>query len=169
MNARWYVIQSKPRKEVQVNNYLRSQGVQTFYPTIKVNPVNPRAAKVRGFYPRYLFVQADLETVGISVLKWVPGAVGLVHFGGEAAVVPDAFIETLRRRIAEIERAGGLHLDGLKAGDTIRITRGPFAGHDALFDAHLSGERRVQVLLQWLGREMKVKISASDVEKVRAR
>lgn len=162
------MVYCKPRKEVQVNTYLRAHGVRTFYPTVSVNPVNPRAAKVRGFYPRYLFAQVNAE-IGPSSLEWIPGAVGLVRFDGEPAMVADEYVDTLRERIAEIEKAGGLHLDGLKPGDRVRITRGPFAGFDALFDVHLSGEQRVQVLLRWLGRQMRVKVGAQDVEKRRAR
>lgn len=168
VSATWCVVYCKPRKEVQVNTYLRAHGVRTFYPTVKVNPVNPRAATVRGFYPRYLFAQVS-EDKGTAPLQWIPGAVGLVHFAGEPAMVADEFIDTLQERIKEIERAGGLHLDGLKHGDRVRIMRGPFAGFDALFDVHVSGEQRVQVLLRWLGRDMKVRINASDVEKRRAR
>lgn len=50
MITRWYVVSSKPRKEVQIDRYLRAQQVQTFYPILKVNPVNPRAARERGFF-----------------------------------------------------------------------------------------------------------------------
>jgi transcription elongation factor/antiterminator RfaH len=165
MAVEWYTLFSKPRKEAQIESYLKSKGFITFYPTIKVDPVNPRAAKVRGFFPRYLFIQTDLEQVGISGLEWIPGAVGLVQFGGIPAPVPDEFIEQLRWRLIQIERVGGLHLDGLKKGDKVRITDGPFAGHEAIFDAHLSAEQRVQVLLHWLGRQTKVKVNANAVEK----
>lgn len=114
-------------------------------------------------------MQADLEEVGISGLQWIPGAVGMVRFDDEPSVVPDAFIDMLKQRIAQIERAGGLHLDSLKAGDSIEITSGPFAGHEALFDMRFSGEQRVQLLLHWLGRTMKFKINANAVEKRRTR
>jgi len=62
--ASWYVIHSKPRKENQVNAYLRTQGFETFYPTLRVQPVNPRASRIRPYFPRYLFVHADLDEVG---------------------------------------------------------------------------------------------------------
>ena len=169
MAAKWYTLFSKPRKESQIESYLTSKGVETFYPTLKIDPVNPRAARIRGFFPRYLFIRADLGDIGINVLEWVPGAVGLVQFGGVPAEVPDAFIDELRHRLIQIERAGGLHLDGLKRGDRVKITSGPFAGTEAIFDAHLSAEQRVQVLLQWLGRERKVKLNTNAVEKRRAR
>lgn len=169
MAAKWYTLFSKPRKEAQIESYLKSRGVVTFYPTIKVDPVNPRAAKSRGFFPRYLFIQTDLDEVRISGLEWIPGAVGLVQFGGIPAIVPDGFIAELKQRLIQIERAGGLRLDGIKRGDRVNITSGPFAGYEAIFDAHSSAEQRVQVLLHWLGRTTKVKVNADAVEKRRTR
>jgi transcription antitermination factor NusG len=62
---------------------------------------------------------------------------------------------------------GGLKINELQKGDAISIGQGPFAGYDAIFDSRLSGEKRVQVLLQWLGREVKVTVAASAVEKRR--
>ena len=70
----WYALQTKPRKEMQVNSYLSSHRIEVFYPTAAVKPVNPRASKVRAYFPNYLFVKADLEAIGLSALQWVPGA-----------------------------------------------------------------------------------------------
>jgi transcription elongation factor/antiterminator RfaH len=165
----WYVLHSKPHKENQIDSYLQSQKLETFYPTLRVQPVNPRASKIRPYFPGYLFVRADLETVGVSALKWIPGAVGLVSFAGQPGTVPDYIIRELRQRIAEIEAAGGLTLDGLKQGDPVRITHGPFAGYEAIFDMRLSGAERVQVLLQMLGRLVKVQVNASAIEKQRVK
>ncbi|MEW6577701.1 MAG: transcription termination/antitermination NusG family protein [Chloroflexota bacterium] len=167
--ASWYVIHSKPRKENQVNAYLRTQGFETFYPTLRVQPVNPRASRIRPYFPRYLFVHADLDEVGVSALQWVPGAIGLVEFDGYVAPVPDSAVHELTRRVAAIEAAGGLTFDGLQPGDPVRITHGPFAGYEAIFDMRLGGSERVQVLLQMLGRLVKVRVNAGAIEKRRVR
>src|SRR5690606_26477149 len=165
MSFCWYMLHTHLHKVFHVVQYLQSHNIVTFFPTLKVKSVIPRASRVRGFFPRYLFVQADLDEVGLNGLQWIPGAVGLVSFGGEPAVVPDAFIHELKRRIARIEQSGGLHLEGLKQGDRIKIVKGPLVGYDAIFDAHLPAEERVLVLLHWLGREVKVKVNANAVEK----
>ncbi len=161
----WYALFSKPRKELQVAGYLHAKGFEVFHPTLRVKPVNPRSSTIRSFFPRYLFVRADLEVDGRNILQHVPGCVGLVEFDGYAPPIADHVITDLRRRLAEIEAAGGLHLDGLQSGDPIRIAQGPFAGYHAIFDTRLCGEERVQVLLQWLGRAIKVKVDARAVEK----
>lgn len=165
----WYVIQSKPRKESQVSAYLRSQGLEVFYPTVRVQPVNPRASTIRPLFPRYLFVQADLDQVGLSALQWVPGAIGLVEFDGYAAPVQDAVIQTIRRRVQDIRAAGGPTFDGLKPGDPVRIAAGPLAGYEAIFDLRLSGSERVQVLLQMLGQQRRVTVNANTIERIRRR
>lgn len=167
--AVWYVLHSKPRKEGQVNAYLQAQGFETFYPTLRVEPVNPRASKIRPYFPRYLFVHADLDEVGVSALQWVPGAIGLVQFDGHVVPVPDSVVHELKRRVAAIEAAGGLTFDGLQPGDPVRITHGPFAGYEAIFDMRLSGSERVQVLLQMLGRLVRVQVNAGAIEKRRVR
>ena len=62
-NQSWYVIHSKPRKENQVYSQLQARAIETFYPTIRVKPVNPRSAKIRPYFPGYLFVRVDLDAV----------------------------------------------------------------------------------------------------------
>ncbi len=165
MGAAWYVIQSKPCKENQVYAYLTAEGFEVFYPTLRVTPVNPRSSKIRPLFPRYMFVHADLEEVGVSALQWVPFAVGLVQFDGYVAPVPEHVIHELKRRVAEIEEAGGLVFEDLQTGDPVRIVQGPFAGYEAIFDLRLSGSERVQVLLEMLGRLVKVQINANAIEK----
>src|SRR5690606_41838890 len=130
----WYVIQSKPRKENQVCAYLKSQGLEVFYPTLKVQPVNPRASTIRPLFPRYLVVQADLDEVGMSALQWVPGAIGLVEFDGVATPVHDAVVQAIRRRVQQIREVGGLTCDGQEPGDRVLIADGPVEGYEAIFD-----------------------------------
>lgn len=163
--AAWYVLQSKPHKENQVYAYLRSYGHEVFYPTLTMQSAKRPSVRVRPYFPRYMFVHVDLDEVGISCLTWLPGAIGIVQFGGVAASVPETFIYHLRRRLDEIEAAGGLTFDGLKPGDPIRIIAGPFAGYEAIFDSRLSGEERVLVLFEMLGRLVRVQISAAAIEK----
>ncbi len=163
----WYVIQSKPRKENQVSAYLASQGIEVFYPAVRIKPVNPRSSTIRPLFPRYLFVQANLDEVGVSALQWVPGAIGLVEFDGYTAPVQDTVIRAIRKRVEEISAAGGPTLDGLKQGDPVRIAAGPLKGYEAIFDLRLSGSERVQVLLQMLGRQTRLTVDGSAIERIR--
>lgn len=161
----WYVLHCKPQKENHVYAYLEAQSFDVFYPTIRVQPANPRSSKIRPFFPRYMFVHTNLDEVGMSALNWVPNVVGLVRFGQDAVPVPDHVICELRQRVAQIEAAGGLTSDGLRQGDRVRIVRGPLAGYEAIFDLRLSGSERVQLLINMLGRLVKIKVNSNTIER----
>jgi transcriptional antiterminator RfaH len=154
MAARWYALHSKPHKEDILWQQLLTHGFETFYPRLRVQPVNPRSRTLRPYFPGYLFVRADLEQVGISIFRWMPGAVGLVHFGGVLPHVPDLLITALQLRLDDIEAAGGELFYRLQPGDRVCIQDGPFAGYEAIFDARLDGKDRVRVLLEFMNKRV---------------
>jgi transcriptional antiterminator RfaH len=57
----WYVKHSKPNKEELLNEQLRLRRIETYYPFIKVRPVNPHALKIKPYFPGYLFIRTNLE------------------------------------------------------------------------------------------------------------
>ena len=166
MAIQWYALRSKPRKEDIVWQQILDHDIESFYPRLRVHPVNPRARKIKPYFPGYLFVRLDINEVGPSVLKWMPHTLGLVSFGGEPAYVPDNLITGLKKRIREINDAGGEVFDGLKSGDKVLIHDGPFAGYGAIFDVRLSGTARVRVLLKILGAQRIVPVEL-DVSQIR--
>lgn len=152
----WYALRSKPRKEDVVWRQVQTQGIEVFYPRLKVTPVNPRSRKQRPYFPGYMFVQVDLDELGLSAFKWLPHTLGLVSFGDEPATVPDHLIHTIKRRVQEIDAAGGELFDGLSPGDKVTISDGPFSGYEAIFDARIPGSERVRVLLELLNSQRQV-------------
>jgi transcriptional antiterminator RfaH len=170
MTLNWYALRSKPREEDALWRRLASDGREVFYPRLRVNPVNPRAKKVKPYFPGYMFVQADLAQIGLSAFQWMPHSLGLVFVGEEPAHVPENLIHEIRRRVEEIAAAGGEALDGLKPGDRVRVQRGPFAGYEALFDTRLPGTERVRVLLEFINkRQIPVELDAGQIEQVKRR
>src|SRR6185503_17453063 len=103
--VQWYVMHSKPRKEALLRERLRIQRIEAYLPSIRVKPVNPRARKEQPFFPGYLFVHVDLEIIPISELRRIPGSIGLVCYGGEAASLGDALIRTIQRQVEELNDA----------------------------------------------------------------
>ena len=166
MTAQWYALQSKPMKESLLYEQLKLRAIECYYPYIRVQPVNPRARKVRAYFPGYVFGHLDLEETGPTTLQWIPGAIGIVTFDGTPSSVPDSLINGIRRHVDEINAAGGEHLAGLKPGETVVIRGGPFEGYEAILDARLPGSERVRVLLKLLqARTMNVELPASQVQK----
>ena len=143
---------------------LELRRIDTFAPRIRVQVVNPRARRVRPYFPGYIFVRADLEEMGLSTLQYVPGSAGLITFGGTPAFVPDGLIHAIRQRVDEINFSGGELFDVLKSGETVLLHSGPFAGYEAIFDMRLPGTERVRVLLKLLrNRNMPVELPAGYV------
>ena len=166
MTAYWYALQSKPNKEDALFGQLENQGFEVFYPRIRVTPVNPRAKKIKAYFPGYMFVRVDIQAVGISTFQWMPFARGMVSFGQEQATVPEALIHALRRRVDEVNAAGGEIFDGLHKGDAVFIHDGPFAGYEAIFDLRLPGSERVRVLIRLLSqRQVPVELSSGQIRR----
>ena len=161
----WYVLQSKPNNEELLCEQLRIRQIEVYCPRIKVQPVNPRARKMKPYFPGYLFIRANLDVIGTSVLKRLPGAIGLVDFGGELTYVTDDLLYAIR---CQVDQANGIErepLMGLKSGDMVTIQAGPFAGYHAIFDTYLPGHERVRVLLQMLrDRQVGLELSVGQVE-----
>ncbi|MGE5378440.1 MAG: transcription termination/antitermination protein NusG [Bacteroidota bacterium] len=166
MAVSWYVIRSKPNKEEFLAEQLSSYGIRVFYPRIRVKTVNPRARKLKAYFPSYLFVNADLETISISTLHWMPGAVNLVSFDGEPASVPDMLIAAIERQVEYINASQKNMLNELKPGDLVKIQDGPFAGYEAIFDSQIPGRERVRVLLNYLqNRQVPVELGEKQIER----
>lgn len=166
MNQQWYVLRSRPNKEMTLWQELSARGVDCFYPHLRIRPVNPRSRKIQPYFPGYLFLHADMEQLGMGTLQWMPFSSGLLAFDGVPATVPHNLVQAIRQRLEQINAAGGEQVMGLKHGDPVVIHTGPFAGYEAIFDARLPGRERVRVLLKLLQmRDVNVELAITQIEK----
>lgn len=167
MSFHWYALHVKPHKEPSVYQLLCSKGFDAYYPVLKVTPVNPRARKERPFFPGYMFVKVNLVETGADTLRWTEGTYGLVQFGGAPTSVPDSLISELKEQLTKYEASKEPEFS---RGDHVRIVNGLFEGYDAIFDTHISGKDRVQVLLAYLSDQpKKVILDPSEIAKVKRR
>lgn len=147
---RWYVVHSKPQKEGWLSNQLRVLQIEVYYPCLHTRNGRAYPYKSKPYFPGYLFVNVDLDLMGTSALKWIPGSLGLITFGGEPACVSDGLLQRIRHRVDEINSAGDQMRESLRPGDEVVIHSGLFAGYDAIFCARLRDSERAQVLLKVL-------------------
>lgn len=148
---RWYVLYSKLHAERQIASHLLQQGYEVYLPTIPVAHARRDRPLERPFFPGYLFLNYDLEGLGVSRIIYTPGLRGLVMFGGEPAVVPDRDVARIRENLTKPQmwdRSGNL----LKQGDAVEILQEPFQDVDVVFDRRLTPTARVLVLLRYLER-----------------
>jgi len=97
-------------------------------------------------------------------LQWIPGAIGIVNFGGEAAYVTEHFISTLQQHLQNINSSAHEVIASLNTGDPVAINAGPFAGYQAIFDSRLQGTDRVRVLLKMMqDHQIRVEIPVNQI------
>lgn len=123
-----------------------------------MQPVNPRSRKILPYFPGYLFIHIDLIADGTSTFQRIPYSTGLVSFGGEPALVPDAIIHEMRQRIGDVVSPADQF--SIQRGENVQIQTGPLAGFDAIFDTCIPGTERARILLTLLnqGRNIPVEL-----------
>jgi transcriptional antiterminator RfaH len=160
----WYVFQSKTRKERFLCEQLHMRHIETFFPCIRVNPAKSQNQKLQPYFPGYVFGRVDLEAMGRSALNWLPGLTRIVSFGGDPVSVQDYLIHVLQQHVDAINRSTTHVSRTFQPGDAVMIQGGPFAGYEAIFNAHLPGRDRAEVLLKMLqGSQMRVELSIEHI------
>jgi transcription antitermination factor NusG len=168
MTMQWYVLRSKPNKEMPLWRELTARGFECFCPQLHVRPVNPRSRKFRAYFPGYLFLQTDMEQVGTSTFQWMPFSSGFIAFDGIPATVPDTLIQAIRRHVDQIDAAGSNPLAGIQPGEVVKIQGGLFDGYEAIFDVRLPGSERVRVLVKLLqARQLSLELPAAHITRPR--
>jgi transcriptional antiterminator RfaH len=160
----WYVFQSKARKERFLCEQLRIREIETFFPCIPAKSANSGYPKLQPYFPGYVFARLNLEACGQSTLDWLPGAVRIVNFGGEPVSVQDYLIQMLREHVEAITRLRPDISNSFHPGDLVMIQAGPFSGYEAIFNAHLPGRQRAEVLLKMLeGSQLRVELAIEHI------
>jgi len=160
----WSAVQTHVRSEDKAAFHLRRQGYTVFLPKhLKRRRHARRIDWVPApLFPRYLFVSLDPEASRWWAIRSTVGVSNLVCFDNQPATVP----ETIINEIMDREDDNGLvktHAGcAFKAGDRVRIIDGPLSDQEGLFDS-TSDEERVFILLNLLGREVKVRVPLETV------
>lgn len=128
--------------------------------------MNPRASKIKPFFPGYMFVHTDIEKEGLGRFMWMPYSLGLVCFGGLPGRVPDSVIHGLRQMVDANNAVDDESFKGLRRGDRVRVVSGPLSGYEGIFEVGLSGGERVKVLLALMQENFKsVELNLSQVSR----
>jgi transcriptional antiterminator RfaH len=142
----WFVVRTKPHKELLAYNELTRQAVETFLPLLKAPaPVFGRMAWVRtALFPCYMFARFTADA--LYKVKNTRGVREIVSSSNELNAIPDSIVEDLRLRCVDgvIELAP----ERFNANEPVKVRSGVFRGWDAIFERYLSANERVAILLR---------------------
>lgn len=161
---KWYVVHTHPREEQGAAEQLARQDFSVYLPQYAKRRSHARRVETvtAPLFPRYLFVQFDSADAHWRVIRSTRGVIDLVRNGIDPVPLPSGVIDDIRDREGPDGRVIlGKHLK-LNRGDAIRIDRGPFAAHLAIFEGMRDSER-VIALLSLLGREVAVELPIGAV------
>ena len=161
----WFVAHTQPLKENVAKQHLLDQEFEVYLPIFK--KIRRHARKVEEvsapLFPRYLFVGMDLEISRWRSVNGTRGVSYLLMSDDRPAIVPNDIIENLKAQ----ENADGIvpatSLVLFTKGDKVRILDGSFKDQIAVFET-LDNKERVQLLLNFLGRETKISLPYYAVE-----
>lgn len=120
-----------------------------------------RDRRRRWVFPGYVFFRHTADASALLAIRWAPGVCRILGEDGVPLVVSDELVQHLRDRISQM-RKGQLR-QRFVPGEPIVIERGPLTALDAIFDCELDAPHRVQILVQLMGRELRVRIDPNYI------
>jgi len=161
----WYLVHTKPRREQCALEHLERQGFACYLPMLRTEKLRRASLDTcdEPLFPRYLFIELGLD---LQARSWGPirstvGVSRLVTFGAMPAKVPEGLIDQLRLQETQLR---GEVVPLFQPGQRVRVTQGPFAGLEGVFQI-AEGERRVLVLIEMLCKPVLLPLEPSALRK----
>ena len=154
----WYGARTKPKHEhIAAANLRKNLGLEIFSPRLKLEKLTRRGLVnvIEPLFPCYIFVNCILED-SIGDIQHTVGVNRLLSFGGKIPQVADEIIAELQQcfdneEIIQVQ-------NNLAPGDEVTMAGGAFAGMSAYVLKSLPAKKRVQILLDILGRPTTVEV-----------
>lgn len=156
----WYALYTAPRHERLVADQINQRGIDCFLPLYRsVRRWKDRRKELAMvLFPSYVFVRMELKS-RLRVLQ-LPGAVRLVTFNGQPAVLPEEEIENLRMRLS----CGKIEPHPyLSVGRRVRVQSGPLQGLEGII-VRTKDRCRVVLSIHLIMRSVAVEVDDGDVE-----
>ena len=161
---RWYVAQTHAKSEAKALHHLRNHGFRTYLPCYSKRRRHARRVETvrRPLFPGYLFIRMDPARTRWRSIRSTIGVRSLICQGDMPAPVPAGVVEDIKAR----EDAGGAvpiePAVPFQPGDSVTITDGPMREQVGWFQ-RVTDDERVIILLNLLGRQMRLPIPLEDV------
>ena len=160
----WYVVNTKAREEPKASFNLKRQGFNSYLPQYKKTRRHARRIDtvLAPLFPKYLFIEFDLDLERWSSINSTAGVKKLIMFGSLPATLPSELVEEIRTR-EDVEGVVSLsQYLKIKQGDQVTINSGAFNEHRGIFECQDDDKRSI-ILLKLMGRDVRVRLASSAI------
>ena len=142
---------------------IKNRGYEEFVPLYRSRKRwSDRVSEVQApLFPGYVFARLDPHN-RLPILM-VPGVVGIVSFAKQPVAIPDVEIEAVRRVLQTGAHCGPWPY--LKAGQYIRIERGPLAGLEGIL-LQVKNKYRLVISVSILQRCVAVEVDQDSIRPI---
>lgn len=139
----WYVINTKPKKEAQVERLFEEGGFAIYCPK------HVSEKRIKPFFPGYAFLAFEFPGQ-YQTVKYTRGVKRIVGNDDGPIPIPEEVIGSLKAR----EKDGLIVLEKYgqepRVGDEIEVMEGPLRGLRGLFQKEIGEKERVMILLNYV-------------------
>lgn len=155
----WFVINTKPKKEFQVEKIFKEAGFWIY------NPKYVNEKVIKPFFPCYSFIYFDYPAQ-YRLVRYTRGVKKVVGNSEGPIPISDELIRNIKSRevngLIELEKYG----QSPEINDEIEIMEGPFKGFRGIFQKELSDSERVMILLNYVSYQGQIIIEKKKLKKV---
>lgn len=165
MDKKWYVLQSKPLKEIKVFEQIRKKNIDVYLPLMEtIRYWSDRKKKVKvPLFPGYLFVYADMDE-RYEAISNTFGALKYLIYQKRHAIISDEEINNIKISLIEPERVR-IEDARLIEGDMVEITHGIFKGLKGII-VQIRGNYKLMVSIIEMNTTFSVQLSNAEVKLV---
>jgi len=154
----WYVVNTKPKKEFQVEKLFTEGGFKYY------NPVYRQEDRVNPFFPGYGFLVFEFPEQ-YQLVKFTRGVKRVVGNREGPIPIPDEVIQEIKAReiagLIELGKHGATPL----VGDEIEVAEGPLKGLKGIFQKEIGDKERVMILLSYVSYQGQLLIEKKKLKK----
>ena len=163
----WCVIYTNQGQEFLAISELKKQNFSIYIPLITKVVRHARKIKeiVKPFFPRYIFINLNIIEDAWKKINYTKGVTKILT----SEEVPISVEGEIIRELKKLENSKGyINYDNpyfYSQGDKIEILEGPFKGKAGHYDS-LSDNLKAKILLDFMGRTLKLKLNNGFIDKV---
>lgn len=157
----WYALYTKSRHELKVERQLSDKGIESYVPCRKVlRQWSDRKKWIEEpLFRSYVFIHVDPNDRYRALQTY--GAVRIIAFGDQPAIVRDEEIQDIKRILREIPFVESC--PPVSVGDYVEIIRGPLKSLKGRL-VEIKGDYRLVISIESIHQAMRFNVDWSDIK-----